>query len=79
MMLAKLIGCPITTQVARVRKPESTIGVRVKIVSFTLRRATIRSAQMATSESRPAVMKAPLMVRPASWIEIGAPEASGAT
>ena len=33
---------------------------------------------MATNESRPACMKASLTVLPASWIEIGAPEASGA-
>src|ERR1700756_3907372 len=78
MMLGKLIGWAISTQVASVRNPASTIGARVNATSRRLRSAQTRRAQITISEVRPAWMKAQLMVRPAAWIEIGAPLASGA-
>ncbi len=79
MMLAKLIGWLITTQVARVRKPDSTTGARVKATSFRLLSLRNNSRATAISDRMPASMKAFSMVLAAAWIEIGPPEASGAT
>ncbi len=78
MMLAKLIGWLITTQVARVRKPDSTTGARVKATSFRLLSRRNSRAATAISDSTPASMKASSMVLAAAWMEIGPPEASGA-
>ncbi len=55
------------------------MGASVKPTSRTSRSTASRSALTAISDSTPAMTKAWLIVRPASWIEIGAPEAWGAS
>ncbi len=58
MMLAKLSGWPMTTQVAKVSRPASRMGASVSATSRTLLSTRPSSATMTMKDSTPAWMKA---------------------
>ena len=79
MMLAKLIGCPISTQLPSVRKPDSTTGASVKATSFASRSTTNSRPLTSTSARIPASTNAHATVPAASCVATGRPLAVGAT
>ena len=77
MMLAKLSGMPINTQISSVTMPASKSGTSVSNTS-PKRRSTIHSRIAIDNNAKaPASMKARTTVLPDSRIEIGPPTAFG--
>ena len=69
----------MATQMPSVASPDSTSGASVNTTSVARRRVTASRTVIARNAHNPACRKARTTVRLDSWIETGAPVASGAS